>query len=404
MPNIENRMPIQELADFKHRYSVASKENIQKAQEAVEQFRDQYLDIDILLMFCTNNGYSDLFLKDDNYPYVSKAGITVKVPCKKISANDILRWRMDKTKNFNDRNNDLARNKQLDLSYEVTDMDILSQYADIPDYFKKRNNIPLDQKVCRGYYRYRVTIGFTEEKISVVFRMLNPIKTVQELHINPSVYKIFTDALMTPDGISIVSGPTGSGKSTTINSMLYTLTSTGMLSGKTLISLEDPIEYIIPASNTFNVIRKEKGLDFDEWDMGIKQALRMHPNFIDVGETRDYTTIMALLEAARTGHNTITTFHTGSVSATVSRLSEYFTAENKNQFYDLIMNLNLVVCQRMVPSDHIIIDTEFCRFTNGLKQLLVDDINHDRNIQFTIDDFISNKKLQNAGIVKSFKY
>ena len=175
----------------------------------------------------------------------------------------------------------------------------------------------------------------------------------------------------------------------------------GPFDNSTLISLEDPIEYIYKPTNTVNILQKELGVDFKEFALGVKQALREHPNF---GETRDAETIQTLLEASRTGHAVWTSFHASGVSDTIARMLNHLSKESDDAVYDLINNLNLIVCQKIKSNKaKFVLYTQYMFFTSEIKSYLTKGIfSHKSNTADLIDRLFQDKRLVEAGIVKDW--
>lgn len=170
-----------------------------------------------------------------------------------------------------------------------------------------------------------------------------------------------------------------------------------------MISLEDPIEYIYPNTDNVNILQKELGSDFKEFSLGVKQALREHPNFINVGETRDKETINTLIEASRTGHAVYTSFHASDVADTISRLYNYLIADNQDVMYDLISNLNLIICQKLLPQGNSFkLLTQYMVFTDQIIQYLNNMIEQGKNIPNVINALFKNEELIKHKIVKNW--
>lgn len=169
----------------------------------------------------------------------------------------------------------------------------------------------------------------------LVFRLLNPLRIafgLEDLGLNEKGIKTFVDFLSSPNGMIIVTGPTGSGKTTT----LYTLLKKKISPGIKIITIEDPIEYKLEGISQTQV---SKNYDFAT---GLKAILRQDPEVILVGEMRDQETVKTAISASLTGHLVFSTLHTNEASGAISRLLELGT----NQ--ELIANaLKLVIAQRL---------------------------------------------------------
>jgi twitching motility protein PilT len=168
--------------------------------------------------------------------------------------------------------------------------------------------------------RFRVSIFRQRGNLGVVMRVIPPhVGTFQELNLPP----VLAEIVKAPNGLILVTGPTGNGKSTTLASMLRHLNET---SSYNIITIEDPIEFHF-ASNKSCIIQREVGNDTENFGAALKAALRMDPDVIMVGEMRDLETIDACIKAAETGHLVFSTLHTQSASSTVNRVVGYFPPE-----------------------------------------------------------------------------
>ena len=194
--------------------------------------------------------------------------------------------------------------------------------------------------------------------------------------------------------------------STTMAACINTFTQPdNLLDNKVLITLEDPIENIFKSTNSVKINQKELGKDFLSFDLGIKAALREHPNMIIVGECRDKEVICAAIEAARTGHVCSTTFHASDVGGTVNRLL-YHLDNDKNLSMDLILQLNIILSQKMIKQDSgYLVDTQYLLFDDYVTKKLVEIIeNPDANIAVEINKLIAEERLQEQGISKDWDY
>lgn len=194
--------------------------------------------------------------------------------------------------------------------------------------------------------------------------------------------------------------------STTMAACINTFTKPGeLLDNKVFITLEDPIENIFSNTDSVKISQKELGKDFLSFGLGIKAALREHPNIIIVGECRDKEVICAAIEAARTGHVTSTTFHASDVAGTINRLL-YHLDNDKNLSLDLILQLNIILSQKMLKSNgKYLVDTQFMLFDDEVTKRLVDLLDDpDANLSKEINDMIHDPDLQERGLVKDWDY
>ena len=191
--------------------------------------------------------------------------------------------------------------------------------------------------------RFRISIFAQRGNYSIVLRKLNTvIPTLDSLQF-PEIIK------QTPQektGLVLVTGATGSGKSTTLAAMLNEISRTKPVH---IITLEDPVEFVHPQDvATFN--QRELGTDFDTFSNGLRAALRQAPKVILVGEMRDRETIKIALSAAETGHLVLSTLHTIDAGQTINRILGMFETEEQEQVRARLADtLRWVVSQRLVP-------------------------------------------------------
>lgn len=150
-----------------------------------------------------------------------------------------------------------------------------------------------------------------------------------------------------PRGIVLIAGTTGSGKSTTLAAMLNHINTT---SRRHIITLEDPIEYVFKDKQSV-IEQREIGLDTPSFAGGLKHVLRQDPDVIMIGEMRDATSFQAAISAADTGHLVLSTLHTTDTSQSVSRILDFFDANDREQVRkQLVGTIKAVICQRMVKT------------------------------------------------------
>ena len=170
--------------------------------------------------------------------------------------------------------------------------------------------------------RFRVSVFRQRGNIGIVMRVIPPhIGNFKDLHL-PAV---LGEIVKAPNGLVLVTGPTGNGKSTTMASMLGCINEN---LNYNVITIEDPIEYIFHSEKSC-IIQREIGVDTDSFSAALKAALRMDPDVIMVGELRDLETIDACIKAAETGHLVLSTLHTQNASSTINRLVGHFPPESQ---------------------------------------------------------------------------
>lgn len=161
--------------------------------------------------------------------------------------------------------------------------------------------------------RFRVSIFRQRGQVGIVMRVIPPyVSTFQELNLPP----VLGDIIRAPNGLILVTGPTGNGKSTTLAAMLRVLNETNSFN---IITIEDPIEFLFTSDKSC-IIQREVGIDTENFSTALRSSLRMDPDVIMVGEMRDTETIDACIKAAETGHLVFSTLHTQSAASTINRL------------------------------------------------------------------------------------
>jgi twitching motility protein PilT len=194
-----------------------------------------------------------------------------------------------------------------------------------------------------GKARFRVNIFSQQRKFSIVLRRLeNRIPSCEDLDLPKSFLNMATEK----NGIILVTGATGSGKSTSLAAVLNEINEHQAVH---IVTLEDPIEYQHSHKrSTFN--QREMGSDFDTFPSGLRAALRQAPKVILVGEMRDRDTVEIGLNAAETGHLVLTTLHTVDAGQTINRILGMYNTEEENQVrIRLAETIRWVVCQRLLP-------------------------------------------------------
>lgn len=209
--------------------------------------------------------------------------------------------------------------------------------------FQQRGQIDYSYEVP-GIARFRVNAFLQRGVISLAFRTIpTKIPTIDELQM-PGTLKTLAE---TPQGLLLVTGPTGSGKSTTLAAMIRYVNDTMR---KHIITLEDPIEYM-HAHGSSIIDQREVGYDTNTFADGLRAALRQDPDVILVGEMRDLETISTAITAAETGHLVLATLHTWSAASTIDRIIDVFPHGQQAQIrVQLAGVLTAVLSQRLFPT------------------------------------------------------
>jgi len=195
--------------------------------------------------------------------------------------------------------------------------------------------------------RYRVSQMVTKGKLRWVLRLLpNVIPAPESIKVPPAALKSFLEA---KNGLFLICGPTGSGKSTTIASMVL---HRAKRRREHIISFEDPIEFVYPEDLATLVSQREMGTDEVDFGKALRAALRQAPDVIILGEIRDGETAEIALQAAETGHVVVATLHTSSAAQTVQRFLKLIPSERlESAQASLADSLRLIMCQRLMLDD-----------------------------------------------------
>jgi len=235
-----------------------------------------------------------------------------------------------------------------------------------PERFKvflEKKDLDFSTSVDDGT-RFRVNAHVQRDTIAISFRVIpNQVFDLDDLHL-PPIVRDLTDL---PRGLVLVTGHTGSGKSTTLAAMVGSI---NRKYRKRIITLEDPIEYMIQNENSM-IEQREIGADCPAFASGLRHVLRQDPDIIMVGEMRDLETTSFTITAAETGHLVFSTLHTINASQTIDRIIDIYPAAQQNQIRAMLANtLQAVVSQTlfrridqpgMVPCTEILLCTSAAR-------------------------------------------
>jgi len=191
--------------------------------------------------------------------------------------------------------------------------------------------------------RFRVNVHMQRGSVEAAFRIIpNIIKPLEELGLPPMV----SELARKPNGLVLVTGPTGTGKTTTLAAMVDLINSERR---SLIVSIEDPIEYVHKHQKSI-VKQREVGADTRSFASALKHALRQDPDVILVGEMRDLETISTAITAAETGHLVLSTLHTPDAPQTIDRLVDIFPPHQQEQIkIQLAGCLQGVICQQLLP-------------------------------------------------------
>lgn len=264
-----------------------------------------------LLRFSVERSASDLHLSPGNVPFIRVDGELLPTPFPELEANDT---RLAAESLMPDhKSEEFAETNESDFA------------------------ISLD-----GVGRFRVNILRQQGMVGMAIRWVSakPM-TFEELHL-PDVIQTLADSRR---GLVLVTGPTGSGKTTTIASMIGFINRTRRAH---IVTVEDPIE-VLHEDNLSVVRQREVGLDTESYERGLHQVLRQDPDVVFIGEIRDGTSAMSAIQAAQTGHLVMSTMHTIDATETVHRLVELFPSQQQQQVrISLSGALRGVISQRLL--------------------------------------------------------
>lgn len=270
------------------------------------------MDIKSLLKQAMDIGASDLHISAGFPPLLRIDGVLKRTDASVLSANEI--EKILSSLLTGEQEVHLNENKEIDFAYEI------------PKVGRFRTNIYTQQ---RGK--------------AAAFRMIpSKIMTLEDLNAPPGVY---TFARM-KKGLVLVTGPTGSGKSTTLAAVIDLINNERK---EHILTIEDPIEYIHKGINCL-INQREIGEHSKSFSVALRSALREDPDVILVGEMRDLETVALAVTAAETGHLVFATLHTSSASETVDRVIDVFPSDQQNQIRSVFANsLAGVIAQKLLP-------------------------------------------------------
>ena len=298
--------------------------------------------IDTLLRELVERGGTDLHVKAGQPPIMRLRGDLVRMEAPPLSESESTNLLLSVLND--ERRQKLYSSKELDLSYFVA-----------------------------GVSRFRVNMFWQRGKVGAVFRAIPyRIKTIDELLL-PEVTK---QIAMLPRGLILVTGPTGSGKSTTLAAMIDHINQEKKCH---ILTIEDPIEYV--HTDRVSVInQRELGTDTHLFSNALKHVMRQNPDIILVGEMRDLETIQLAITAAETGHLVLSTLHTVDAAQTIDRIVDSFSPDQQAQIRtQMAVTLQAVVSQTLLPridSDDRIAAFEIMIATPAIRTLIRDGKTH----------------------------
>lgn len=213
---------------------------------------------------------------------------------------------------------------------------------------EQREYVEQNKELDFGYQfqeagRFRINVYHTKDGIAAALRLIPAkIKAIDELGLPPVLHE-FTQY---KQGLILVTGPTGEGKSTTLAAIIDEINAQR---GEHILTIEDPIEFVYTPKKSI-ISQREIGQDTKDWSIALRSALREDPDIVLVGEMRDYETIASTLTIAETGHLVFATLHTASASETIDRIIDVFPGHQQGQVrQQLASSLKVVASQRLLP-------------------------------------------------------
>jgi len=205
-------------------------------------------------------------------------------------------------------------------------------------------NKEIDYSISSPVGRFRVNAYFQKNTVAAAFRLIpDKIKTLQEL----GLPEICHEFVKLRQGLVLVAGPTGHGKSTTLASMINVINQNKNVH---IVTIEDPIEYVYPKGRAI-VSQREMHGDTHSWNIALRSVLREDPDVVLVGEMRDLETIQSAITIAETGHLVFATLHTNSASQSIDRIVDVFSENQQVQIRLQLSNvLEGIISLRLVPA------------------------------------------------------
>jgi twitching motility protein PilT len=273
--------------------------------------------------------------------------------------------------------------------------------ADRLEVFRQKRDVDFSFRVS-GVARFRVNAHYQKNDVAIAFRAIADIVPELTTLNLPPIVATFCDL---PRGLVLVTGPTGSGKSTTLASMIDSMNRRYQ---HHIITLEDPVEYFFQSDRCV-IEQRELGTDVPTFASGLRHALRQDPNIILVGEMRDLDTISAAVTAAETGHLVLSTLHTQNAHQTIERIIDAYPPPQQNQIRAMLSNtlqavVSMILMKRqdmpgMVPACEIMVCNAAVR--NCIRENRIHEIpniietNRQRGM-CSLDDSIKNLYLNGA--------
>lgn len=274
------------------------------------------MDLTKFLQITIDKKASDLHILPGNFPTIRLHGDLFKLTTSEIVTAENTEKMLFSILN-QEQKEILIANREIDLAYKLNDI------------------------------RFRVNLYYAQNVLCGSFRLIQPnINTIEELGL-PGFLHQCADLRQ---GLVLLTGPTGEGKSTTLASIVNEI---NLKHSKHIITIEDPIEYVYSKSKSI-ISQRELHQDTHSWTVALKSALREDPDVILVGEMRDFETVSLVLTAAETGHLVFSTLHTNSAPESIDRIIDIFPPHQQNQIKNQLSTvLKMIIAQRLLPKQNI---------------------------------------------------
>lgn len=214
---------------------------------------------------------------------------------------------------------------------------------------EQKDYVAVNKELDFGYQfqdkgRFRVNVYNSKGCIAAAMRLIpSRIKSLEELQLPP----ILADFAQYPQGLVLLTGPTGEGKSTTLAALIDLINSSR---ADHIVTIEDPVEFVYTPKRSI-ISQRELNHDTNSWEIALRSVLREDPDVVLIGEMRDYETIAAAITIAETGHLVFATLHTSTAAETIDRIIDVFPAYQQGQIrQQLAATIKVVASQRLLPT------------------------------------------------------